>query len=737
MPNIKKKKRIKSILTGSKIPLDKSINNLPKKIKNKNANEDNSINNKKEKTIDITKEDFFKITDKNQIIFENTLIEINKKIRKNSLVFLINLARKKDKKFQCFKVIISFDLLYKILIFENSIIAIIFNNKYIVYDLMDLFISYKKYLSYLFNHIIEGQKLKYLPSIETKGREIDFPVVDNHKIISFLYKNYNVFEKSNKNYFVENSNHFSLINNKKNCFNKLITKNEINICINNITKNKSNEIPKINTNEKKNEGNSDYKENKIKESDNVEFLLSDYKPKGLKNFRTNCYMNSLIQCLFYVKKFRTYFIINNFDIYNSMNNAIKDVMVGLNSTKNYYYSPSILKNKLNENENFLDGYPADVTDLLDFIFTSIIEEQTKSENESLIYDESRNDDKKETFENIYREVNFDIIINKLFLGFYEKEMKCKNGHSYFCFQYEYKIEFPLESILKHNKNKKNIDLYDCFKHYERIQYNVGDFCDKCGEEYNLIERIYRLPEILIIILDRGENKKIKNKIIFPQYLNLKNYIDEKDYKFNSKYKLIGVSTHLGSNGKTGHYISYCCGDDHNYYCFNDDYVYSITSSEDNYKLNVEKLHEGSPYVLFYQREEKNIDICETVMVELKKYLKNSIFKKLNKYYPNRFTETINDLKDKIILWKDNVNDNEFKIDLAKFLDKFVIDISLTTSNYFSDESDEEIKIYEKSTKLIKHIWDRDKSLEESIKNIIKKINICLKNYLKNRTCGAF
>ena len=57
------------------------------------------------------------------------------------------------------------------------------------------------------------------------------------------------------------------------------------------------------------------------------------------------------------------------------------------------------------------------------------------------------------FQKKYEEINFDIIINRYFIGLYENELKCKNGHFNYIFKSEYKIIFPLEEISKSIKKK--------------------------------------------------------------------------------------------------------------------------------------------------------------------------------------------------------------------------------------------------------------------------------------------
>ena len=63
------------------------------------------------------------------------------------------------------------------------------------------------------------------------------------------------------------------------------------------------------------------------------------------------------------------------------------------------------------------------------------------------------------------------------------------------------------------------------------------------------------PEILIILLNRGKGTQYNIKILFEEDLDLFNYIEMKNTGY--KYKLIGVITHLGESGMSGHFIAYC------------------------------------------------------------------------------------------------------------------------------------------------------------------------------------
>ena len=321
-------------------------------------------------------------------------------------------------------------------------------------------------------------------------------------------------------------------------------------------------------------------------------------PKGLFNISSNCYMNSLIQCLFYTKAFRKYFLETKFKNYQVICFALREVFIDLFYSNKKYCSPEKIINEIIKNKLFLNGRAADVTDLLDYLFYSINEELNEEDSISntIVY-ETQFYNQKKMYKEAYNEVDFGIIINRLFVGFFERIFKCSKGHIKYSFFNEYKLIFPLEQIYNFYINK-NIDIYDCFKYYERNQNdNEIENC-QCGAKCILNEKIFRTPKILILILDRGKNKRFKKPIQFYEYINLSNFIDDKSYEFKTIYKLIGLSSHLGNSGYYGHYISFCLNDDNNYYYFDDSNVEKL---EPNKKIEI--LYKGYPYILFYERLE--------------------------------------------------------------------------------------------------------------------------------------
>ena len=102
------------------------------------------------------------------------------------------------------------------------------------------------------------------------------------------------------------------------------------------------------------------------------------------------------------------------------------------------------------------------------------------------------------------------------------------------------------------------------------------------------------PEILVLILNRGKGIEFRVKCEFVQQLNLYEYIEMKNTGF--MYDLVGVVTHMGDSGDTGHFIAYCKSPvDHFWYQYNDDLVFPVKDFVN------EVINYAMPYILFYQK----------------------------------------------------------------------------------------------------------------------------------------
>ena len=338
---------------------------------------------------------------------------------------------------------------------------------------------------------------------------------------------------------------------------------------------------------------------------NKEKYSNEIEPKGLVNLGLNCYMNSLLQCLYYIKDLRREFIMkkNKYREDQKICKAFAEVMYRLKYENANYTDAKEFKKIMGDKNNLFKGCKAaDVKDLFINLIDAFMNELSKDDNNESIYNEPNYTDKIEMFQEAEREVDENIIINKLFLGYYESDYQCpvKESIHIYSFQEQTFLLFELLLISKYY-DTKYLTLKKCFEYYFSREDKISTFyCSKCNKTHKnkCIEKIYRLPEILIIALDRGFGKAFQGKVEFKTELNLNEDLnncidrDNKENRKNIFYKLICISTHSGSSSACGHYTACCLTDNGSYYYFSDTYVHEIKEK---------RLYDDEPYLLFYQK----------------------------------------------------------------------------------------------------------------------------------------
>ena len=106
----------------------------------------------------------------------------------------------------------------------------------------------------------------------------------------------------------------------------------------------------------------------------------------------------------------------------------------------------------------------------------------------------------------------------------------------------------------------------------------------------------------IITFDADKEKFSKNKADlleiksqFSEVLDIRGY-SEKSIATGGIYDLIGVVTHMGESGASGHFIAACKSPiNRQWYKYNDDLVFPVQD------FNSEILNYAMPYILFYQK----------------------------------------------------------------------------------------------------------------------------------------
>ena len=167
-------------------------------------------------------------------------------------------------------------------------------------------------------------------------------------------------------------------------------------------------------------------------------------------------------------------------------------------------------------------------------------------------------------------------------------------------------------------NNNIVNIMDCFDYNKKIDVFTDSnqiYCNMCWQMANAhyTSSLTTAPKILILLLNRGVGIQFKIKLEFTTILDLTNYISEKNGNKNIKYKLIGVITHLGESGASGHFIAHCLSPiDDKWYTYND----AVVSEIDNFQKNIIDL--GMPYLLFYRLMDENEVQNNNNIVNIKK-----------------------------------------------------------------------------------------------------------------------
>ena len=223
------------------------------------------------------------------------------------------------------------------------------------------------------------------------------------------------------------------------------------------------------------------------------------------------------------------------------------------------------------------------------------------------------------------------IISDIFYGVNNTGTQCSGCHiTKYNFQTYFFLIFPLEEVRKNKimqcqnqlmlmnqnmmsmnmnpllyqnflnmQNSNVVNIFDCFDYNQKFEVFIGEnsmYCNNCKQQlpasYQTI--LYTTPEILILVLNRGKGIEFKVKLEFPEKLNLENYVKMKNTGY--QFQLIGVVTHMGESGASGHFIAYCKSPiDKEWYRYNDDLVTTVTN------FQKEIIDYAMPYILFYEK----------------------------------------------------------------------------------------------------------------------------------------
>ena len=380
--------------------------------------------------------------------------------------------------------------------------------------------------------------------------------------------------------------------------------------------------------------------------------------KGLVNIGSTCYMNATLECFSQTKSLTEYFLDSDHKdliikgLYNdpSKLRLAKEyyyVVSNLwNINSNQYYEPKSFKKVLGTlNPLFKKMEASDAKDMIVFFLEQIHKEinRVKPPDVNAVNFTINQYNREEMLNHFIKDfkVNNKSIISDNFFVVTETTQKCQNCKNnntpnYICYNYNIQncFIFPLEEVRKYrdqrlmniqmnqmnqmmmgmmgmgmmgmnmnmpqiNTSGNVVSIYDCFEFNQKEDLMFGEnriYCNLCRQNAESLygNKILTLPNILIMILNRGKDNMYKIDLPFDEQINLTKYVLNANEQYI--YSIYGVITHLGPSGQSGHFIASCKSPiDGLWYKYND----AIVSVIKNFMEEVVQM--PTPYILFYQR----------------------------------------------------------------------------------------------------------------------------------------
>ena len=363
----------------------------------------------------------------------------------------------------------------------------------------------------------------------------------------------------------------------------------------------------------KNKDDNNQTEEKYNQSDHL---------RGLVNIANTCYMNSTIQCFAHIKELLNYFkkpkmaqLMDAPGSQDKLFTVFGELIICLwNPRDSSPLYPYIFKENLGKMNSLFQGpMPNDAKDLLTFILMQLHEELNHPNNinnnfnQMNIPNANMQKDQKVMFNIFIKDFQNKnrSIISDLFFGLNYNRTEClfcrSALYNYQTFNF---LIFPLAEVLNYkNKFVNNMNYYgntvtldECFQYNQSYSPLNEYYCNICNRnsqgQYATFLSV--LPNIIIIILNRGVGLQYNVKIDFEENLNLQNYVEY--FREDSFYELIGLVTHYGESGASGHFIARCKSPiDGFWYLYNDAIIKKIGY------FTKEEFHQGNPYILFYKK----------------------------------------------------------------------------------------------------------------------------------------
>lgn len=316
--------------------------------------------------------------------------------------------------------------------------------------------------------------------------------------------------------------------------------------------------------------------------------------KKINNIYNICYMNSSIQCLFYLNDF-----IKN--IIKCKGGNLTDATINLinnmtnEKNKGNVFSVSEIKKAMGEKiEIYQENNQEDANEFISNYLELLHKEISNKNNSREIMIKIENEEDKESFvkycNKLYIKKGNSFILD-LFHGILHTKKYCKCKTHSKTFSSFNILDLPIYSSI--SKDHTNIlQLEEILNAYISPNKILNTFCKECNSHIYSLTTFYVLPKYLIIYFGRKNSDNfIENEIDFSKTIDLKPFLNKEIWNNSSAYiyNLKSIIMYR-TIGKEGHYFSYCRKD--NYWAlFDDHYIGNVKES----------FIYGIPIILFYEK----------------------------------------------------------------------------------------------------------------------------------------
>lgn len=313
---------------------------------------------------------------------------------------------------------------------------------------------------------------------------------------------------------------------------------------------------------------------------------------GLINMGNTCFLNSVLQCLFYTCPLAEYLISRE---HSKRCKCPREEFCGLcvlerlmqkvhQQSGESVLRPLELVSRIKAvGKHFRPGRQEDSHEFLRLFIETLQKASLGSIGEGSI--KGMDPRSKET-----------TLIHRIFGGYLQSTVTCSS-----CKHISRTFDQFLDLSLDVNKSDNLSSAFKVFTTPELLSKGNRYKCESCHRLVDAHKKfsIYKTPEILTLQLKRfsvnpftGQTNKLNRPVSFPESLDISEWISDKGNSESGQYRLYAVIVHEGHSCNSGHYHAFVRNSNDIWYSMNDCSVHQVS---------LDTVLRQRAYILFYQK----------------------------------------------------------------------------------------------------------------------------------------